>query len=109
MESGKSNFLIGLGVGSIIGALVYRFSCSSKGKKMKEKINHAFHKVTGDGVDMIDTAKDQAMNAGKEVADKVAEGTSKAADKMTDGAYKVADKADDVRNKVHTFADMDKK
>ncbi len=25
MERGKSNFIIGLGVGSVVGALVYRF------------------------------------------------------------------------------------
>ena len=41
MESGKSNFLIGLGVGSVIGALVYRFWHSPKGKCVKEKVNHA--------------------------------------------------------------------
>ena len=37
MERGKSNFLIGLGVGSVIGALVYRFWHSPKGKCVKEK------------------------------------------------------------------------
>ena len=51
MERGKSNFLIGLGVGSVIGALVYRFWHSPKGKCVKEKVNHAFQKVTGDSVD----------------------------------------------------------
>ena len=52
MESGKSNFLIGLGVGSVIGALAYRFWRSPKGKRVKEKVNHAFQKVTGDGVNL---------------------------------------------------------
>lgn len=98
MECGKSNFLIGLGVGSVIGALIYRFCASPKGKMMKEKVNNAFHKVTGDAVDMIDTAKDQALNTGTKMADKVA-----------DGAFGVAEKTDDVRNKVHTFADNAKK
>ena len=37
MERGKSNLIIGLGVGSVVGALVYHFWCSPKGKKMKEK------------------------------------------------------------------------
>ena len=46
MERGKSNLIIGLGVGSVVGALVYHFWCSPKGKKMKEKVNHAFQKVT---------------------------------------------------------------
>lgn len=98
MESGKSNFIIGLGVGSVIGALVYRFCCSPKGKKMKEKVNDMFHKVTGDTVDMIDTAKDKTLDTGTKVADKVA-----------DGAFDVAAKTDDVRNKVHTYADNIKK
>lgn len=98
MECGKSNFVIGLGVGSIIGALVYRFCMSPKGKMMKEKVNGMFHKVTGDAVDMIDTAKDKALDSGTKVADKVA-----------DGAFEVAEKTDDVRNKMHTYASNAKK
>lgn len=89
---GKSNFIIGLGVGSIIGSYLYRYACSPKGKMMKDKINHAFHKVSGDAVDMIDTAKDKAMTAGNKVADKVSE-----------GAWNVAEKTDDMKNKVHNF------
>lgn len=64
MESGKSNFLIGLGVGSVIGALAYRFWRSPKGKRVKEKVNHAFQKVTGDGVNLIDTVNDKVLDAG---------------------------------------------
>ena len=55
MERGKSNFLIGLGVGSVIGALVYRFWHSPKGKCVKEKVIHAFNKVTGYMVNLIET------------------------------------------------------
>ena len=98
MESGKSNFLIGLGVGSVIGALVYRFWHSPKGKRVKEKVNHAFQKVTGDGINMIDTVNDKVLDAGIKVADKVAEGN-----------FYVAEKADDVRDKVHAMADKAKK
>ena len=98
MESGKSNFLIGLGVGSVIGALVYRFWHSPKGKCVKEKVNHAFQKVTGDSVNLIDTVNDKVLDAGTKVADKVA-----------DGNFYVAEKADDVRDKVHAMADKAKK
>ena len=87
MERGKSNLIIGLGVGSVVGALVYHFWCSPKGKKMKEKVNHAFQKVTGEGINMIDTVND----------------------KVADGTFHIAEKADDVRNKVHTFSDKAKK
>ena len=83
MERGKSNFLIGLGVGSVIGALVYRFWHSPKGKCVKEKVNHAFQKVTGDSVNLID--------------------------KVADGTFYVAEKADDVRDKVHAMVDKAKK
>jgi len=83
MERGKSNLIIGLGVGSVVGALVYHFWCSPKGKKMKEK---------------VDTGNDKVLDAGVEVADKVADGT-----------FHIAEKADDVRNKVHTFSDKAKK
>lgn len=98
MECGKSNFLIGLGVGTIIGSLVYRFCVSSKGKMMKEKVNNAFHKMTGDAVDMIDNTKDMALETGTKVADKVA-----------DGAFDVAEKTDEARNKMHNFANNAKK
>ena len=87
MERGKSNFLIGLGVGSVIGALC-----------VKEKVNHAFQKVTGDSVNLIDTVNDKVLDAGTKVADKVADGT-----------FYVAEKADDVRDKVHAMVDKAKK
>lgn len=94
MKSCNSNFWIGLGIGSIIGAFVYRFSCSSKGRELKEKVYHSLHKVHGEAEGLMDEAKDKALDAGTKVADKVA-----------DGAFNVAEKADDVKNKVHSFAD----
>lgn len=47
---------------------------------------------------MIDTVNDKVLDAGVEMADKVADGT-----------FHIAEKADDVRNKVHTFSDKAKK
>ena len=44
------------------------------------------------------TVNDKVLDAGVEVADKVADGT-----------FHIAEKADDVRNKVHTFSDKAKK
>ena len=38
MEANRSKFWMGLGLGSIIGVIAYRFSCSSKGKELKEMI-----------------------------------------------------------------------
>lgn len=94
----NSKFWLGLGLGSVIGAFVYRFACSSKGKQVKEKVYHVFHKVHGEAEDMMDEAKGKAMDAGTKVADKVADGT-----------FNVAEKADEVKNKVHTYADNARK
>ena len=46
----------------------------------------------------VATVNDKVLDAGVEMADKVADGT-----------FPVAVKADDVRNKVHTFSDKAKK
>ena len=45
METSCSKFWLGLGLGSIIGVVAYRFSCSSKGKMLKEKACHALHRM----------------------------------------------------------------
>ena len=93
MENRNSSLLIGLGVGSVIGTLAYRFSRTSKAKKLKEKVCDAFHKITGQAEDMVDEAKEKVADAGKTVADKAA-----------DKASEFAGKADDFKNKVHTMA-----
>ena len=72
MEENRSKFWMGLGLGSIIGVVAYRFSCSSKGKMLKEKACHALHRMGGKAEDMIDSAKDKVVDAGTKVADKVA-------------------------------------
>lgn len=82
-----SNFLIGLGVGAVLGALGYRFASSAKAKQLRIKVDHALHRVGGEAEELYDAAKERALRAGTKVVDKVAE------------------KADDVRSKVHTLAD----
>ena len=37
MENRNSSLWIGLGIGTVIGTLAYRFSRTSKAKKLKEK------------------------------------------------------------------------
>lgn len=93
MESCNSKFWLGLGLGSIIGAVVYHFSCTAKAKQLKDKVSNAFKKVSGESEDYLEDAKDKALNAGTAAADKVADKT-----------FDVAEKADDFRDKVHTFA-----
>jgi len=98
MGNKNSNLWIGLGIGSVIGALAYRFSRTSKAKMLKEKACDAFHKITGQAEDMLDAAKEKAADAGKAVADKVADKT-----------FDIAEKADEFRGKVHTMATEVKK
>lgn len=90
MENRTSDLWLGLGIGSVIGALVYRFSRTSKAKKLKKKVRDAFHKISGQVEEMLDTAKEKVFAA---VADKVADKT-----------FDLAEKADDLKGKMHTIA-----
>ena len=45
MTCKDSHFLIGLGVGSILGALAYGFARSSRAKKMKAEVCDALHRI----------------------------------------------------------------
>lgn len=94
----NSNFLIGLGIGSVVGALVYHFSRTAKAQKLESDICQAIHKLGGEAKDLLRTAEEKAMNAG-----------TKAADKMDDEAHRAADRADSLKDKVHNFADNAKK
>lgn len=98
MENRNSSLWIGLGIGSVIGALAYRFSRTSKAKKLKKKVRNTFHKITGQAEDMLDAAKEKAVDAGKAVADKVADKT-----------FDIAEKADEIKGKVHAMAAETKK
>ena len=89
MENRTSDLWLGLGIGSVIGALVYRFSRTSKAKKVCD----AFHKISGQAEEMLDTAKEKVLDTGAAVADKVADKT-----------FDLAEKADDLKGKMHTIA-----
>ena len=54
MENRNSSLWIGLGIGTVIGTLAYRFSRTSKAKKLKEKVCNVFHKITGQTEDLLD-------------------------------------------------------
>lgn len=97
MESRKSHFWLGLTIGSVIGAMAYRFSRTAKAKQLKEKVCHAYEKISGHAGYMLDEAKEKACKAGTRMVDTVADKT-----------YDVAEKVDDMKNKVHNYTD-DKK
>ena len=95
MENRNSSLWIGLGIGTVIGTLAYRFSRTSKAKKLKEKVCNVFHKITGQTEDLLDEAKE------KVVVDKVA-------DKVQDGADAVKDALKDAKKDVKQGAEKAK-
>lgn len=98
MTCKDSHFLIGLGVGSILGAMAYRFARSSRAKKMKAEVFDALNRIEGHTETLLETAKEKALYAGEKVADKVADESSV-----------IAGKASDLKDKVHTLADNARK
>lgn len=98
MRCKDSNFWIGLGIGSIAGALAYHFSRTQKAKRLESLISHAIHKAGSETKEFINAAEEKAWHVSEKVADKVA-----------DEAHEAAEKADSLKNKVHNFADNAKK
>lgn len=101
MENRNSSLWIGLGIGTVIGTLAYRFSRTSKAKKLKEKVCNAFHKITGQTEEMLDEAKEKVADTGKVVVDKVA-------DKVQDGTDAVKDALKNAKKDVKQGAEKAK-
>ena len=83
MECGSTKFLVGLGIGSAIGALVYHFSRTAKAKKLKNDVFNALREIEADAETAMEDAKAKAVKAGRVVI-----------------AGKFADKANDVKEKL---------
>ena len=90
METSKSNFLIGLAIGSAIGALAQRFSRTAKAKMLKKKIHNAMAKIADRAESLAETVRDKALDA--------------STDKVADATFDVAEKADTLKSKVHAAA-----
>ncbi|WP_455497052.1 YtxH domain-containing protein [Coprobacter sp.] len=98
MGTKNSNLWIGLGIGSVIGALIYRFSCSPKGKKLKNKINHALYQIEDQAEELFDNVKEKAWDKG-----------SKIKEKIKDGAQELAENKEKFNEKIHSLnADIKK-
>lgn len=91
MECRHGNFLIGLGLGSIIGAVVYRLSRTARARQLESEICDAIHRIGRDAEAAAACAERKAMNldlktveTGAEIADKVAAEADKMASKAKD-------------------------
>lgn len=93
MESKNSLFWIGLGVGSVIGAVAYRFSRTSKCRRWKHKACHALHEAGGHAGNFLEAAKEKAVTLGNKVADAVA-----------DKSQEAVEKVDEMKDKMRSFA-----
>lgn len=65
MTCKDSHFLIGLGIGSIFGALAYGFARSARAKKMKAEVFDTLHRIEGHTECLIESAKEKALYAGE--------------------------------------------
>ena len=86
MECRHGNFWIGLGIGSILGAVAYRLSRTAKARQLESDIYNAIHRI---GRDAEIAAEKKAMNLGLKAVETGAE----IADKVAAEADKVAGKA----------------
>lgn len=84
MECGNSKFLIGLGIGSAIGALVYHFSRTAKAEKLKNDVFKALHEIEVEAESAIEEAKVKAAKKGVVVAEMVAEKANGVKDKLSE-------------------------
>ena len=84
MECRHGNFWIGLGIGSILGAVAYRLSRTAKAKQLESEIYNAIHRIGRDAeIKAMDLGL-KAVETGAEIADKVAAEADKVAGKAKD-------------------------
>ena len=89
MECRHGNFWIGLGIGSILGAVAYRLSRTANAKQLESEIYDAIHRIGRDAEVAAACAEKKAMNLGL-----------KAVETGAEIAYKVAAEADKVAGKA---------
>lgn len=91
MECRHGNFWIGLGIGSILGAVAYRLSRTAKVRQMENDIYEAIRRIGRDAEAVAVCAEKKAVDlglkaveTGAEIADKVAEEADRMAGKTKD-------------------------
>ena len=82
------NFWIGLGIGSLLGAIAYRLSRTARAKKLESDIYDAIHRIGQDAESAAADAEKKARHLGV----RAVEAGAKAADKVAEEADKMAGK-----------------
>lgn len=93
MENNSFGFWTGIGLGALLGVVVYRMVNTPQGRQMKDDIEEAMRKSGENAGNIVEKAKEKAWETGAKIADKVAKGT-----------HMAAEKADSVKEKVHSMA-----
>lgn len=91
MESKSCRFLLGLGLGSVLGVIAYRCSKTAKCKEWKEKMRCAMKSAANQAGEWMTNTKDGVANVAMKTADNV------------------ADKAEQMKDKIHSYADNNRK
>ena len=81
MECRHGNFWIGLGIGSILGAVAYRLSRTAKAKQLESEIYNAIHRIGRDAEIAAAHAERKAMDLGLKAAAEADKVVGKAKDK----------------------------
>ncbi|MBQ2878407.1 MAG: YtxH domain-containing protein [Bacteroidaceae bacterium] len=90
MSLGSSKFWVGMLIGSVAGAMIYRCCQSGKAKEWKEKMCSKMSQMRHKAEEILEEGKKKAIDAGVKIADSVAE------------------KAEENRNRAHSFANNNK-
>lgn len=89
MACRHSNFWIGIGIGSVLGALAYRLSRTQRVKKLESDIYDAIRRIGKDAEETLEDVESKALKMGV----KAAKAGAKVADRVAEEADRVAGKA----------------
>lgn len=78
----NSGFVVGLGIGAAIGALVYHFSRTSKARRLRNDVFTALHDIEENAEAVYEHSKEKAAYVGSKVAAKVADKATEVKDRL---------------------------
>lgn len=91
MERSNCKLLVGLMMGIATGIAAYRLAQTSKARELRKQMCHCMHDLGNKAGEVLNELKEKAMTNGSQIAEQVSE------------------KAEEIKNKVHGFADSNRK